>query len=314
LRRHLGLSGRILSNPRLTTYDSQRAASRPHLSISLLYLRDVLLHLQRHTIRLYRLPAHFAPYLTHPNAPGFHNQIAECAEDLHAVGALAQASQTRLTLHVNSTVVLSTPDLDLAARSRHEIEAQAQLLSAFGLNDGVLVAHIGGIYTDHSAALERCVANIWQLSAAARALLAIEHDGRMWSLVDALHVHVRTGVPIIFDHLHHLLYDPHQLPLATALEYALATWPAERRPKIHFSSPRTELRIGSSSGGNPHLAAPQWYEHSDYAHPFELINLLRLPASRPYDVMLEAKAGDLALLRAREDVARFAPELAGEIE
>ncbi len=311
---HLGLSGRILSNPRLMTYDRQRAASRPHLSISLLYLRDVLLHLQRHAIRLYRLPAHFAPYLTHPNAPGFHGQIAECAEDLLAVGALAQAQQTRLTLHVNSTVVLSTPDQDLAARSRHEIEAQAQLLAAFGLPDGVLVAHIGGVYADRSAALERCVANIGQLSATARGLLAIEHDGRVWSLVDALHVHARTGVPIIFDHLHHQLYDPYQLALATALEYSLATWSAERRPKIHFSSPRTELRIGTTSAGNPHLAAPQWYEHSDYAHPFELIRLLRQPASRPYDVMLEAKAGDLALLRAREDVARFAPELAGEIE
>jgi UV DNA damage endonuclease len=310
---HLGLSGRILGSPRLATYDSQRAASRPHLSISLLYLRDVLLHLQRHSIRLYRLPAHFAPYLTQPHAPGFHNQIAECADDLRAVGSLAQANQLRLTLHLDSTVVLSTPDPELAARSRREIEAQAQLLSAFGLVDAVLVAHIGGAYGDRAAALARCVAAIGQLSATARALLAIEHDGRVWSLVDALHVHARSGVPIIFDHLHHQLYDPHQLGLATALEYALATWPAARRPKIHFSSPRTELRIGTTDAGRPHLSAPQWFEHSDYAHPFELIRLLRLPACRPYDVMLEAKAGDLALLRAREDVARFAPDLVDNV-
>ena len=32
---------------------------------------------------------------------------------------------------------------------------------------------------------------------------------------------------------------------------------------------------------------------------------------RPFDIMLEAKAKDLALLRLREQIAHFAPDLAG---
>ena len=34
---------------------------------------------------------------------------------------------------------------------------------------------------------------------------------------------------------------------------------------------------------------------------------------RPFDIMLEAKAKDLALLRLREQIAQFAPELAGSV-
>lgn len=310
---HLGLSTRILSNPRLLTHDRQRAAQRPHLSISLLYLRDVLVHLQRHAIRLYRLPTHFAPYLSDPHAPRFHEQVAECADELAALGEIAYSSQIRLTVHLASTVMLSSPDAELATRSQREIEAQAALLHALGSDDGVLVAHPGGAYADRSAALERCVRRIEQLSSTARDRLALEHDGRVWSLSDVLAVHAHTGVPVVFDHLHHQLYDPQQMPIAQALTAALTTWPTQRRPKIHFSSPRTELRIGTTRAGHSHLEAPSWHEHSDYAHPFELINLLRIPTTRPYDVMLEAKAGDLAVFRVREDIARFAPDLVPHI-
>ena len=34
---------------------------------------------------------------------------------------------------------------------------------------------------------------------------------------------------------------------------------------------------------------------------------------RPFDIMLEAKGKDLALLRLREQIGQFAPELAGDV-
>jgi UV DNA damage endonuclease len=57
-------------------------------------------------------------------------------------------------------------------------------------------------------------------------------------------------------------------------------------------------------------------QHSDFIDPFTLIDLLRNARAanlRPFDIMLEAKAKDLALLRLREQLARFAPDLAGHI-
>lgn len=314
----LGFPVRILGDPRLRSHDSRRWQQRPHLSLSLLYLRDILLYLQRHHIALYRLSDAFAPYLTHPQHPEFHRQIEECANELAAVGSQARAAGIRLTMHLRSVVTLTTPDEEAAARALAEIEAQALLLDALGLDDALLVCHPGGRYGERRRALERLALRVERLSPRARRLLAIEHD-RCFSLNDLLHAHARTGLRVIFDHLHHQLYNPERLSEREALEYALMTWPPVQRPKVHFSSPRTELRIVESTDGTSRrigrsIEPPNPNEHSDYVHPFECIRFLREAAGlRPFDVMLEAKAGDLALLRLREDILRFAPELQASV-
>ena len=54
-----------------------------------------------------------------------------------------------------------------------------------------------------------------------------------------------------------------------------------------------------------------WTQHSDYINPFEFIALMRqADGMRPFDVMLEAKAKDLALLHLRDALQQLAPHLA----
>ena len=53
-------------------------------------------------------------------------------------------------------------------------------------------------------------------------------------------------------------------------------------------------------------------QHSDFLDPFDFIDVLRAARRanlRPFDIMLEAKAKDLALLRLREQITKFAPDL-----
>lgn len=62
----------------------------------------------------------------------------------------------------------------------------------------------------------------------------------------------------------------------------------------------------------------RWFgnQHSDFIDPFQFIDLLRSARAanlRPFDIMLEAKAKELALLRLREQIAKFAPDLAGVV-
>ncbi len=300
--RYLGFSGRILSNPRLASYDSQRYQQRPHLSVSLIYLRDIVGHLLRHEVQLYRLPHQLAPYLGHPQLQRFHYQIEECAEELEHIAQIA--APIRLTMHLPLSIGLTHPQAERQAQALTTINRHARLLHAL-CPEGVLVGHVGGIYEQRSKAQERCERLIERLDPLARQMFALEHDDRVWSLSDVLTIHERTHIPIVFDVQHHQLHNPEQISLAAGLQQALATWPPERCPKVHFSSPRTEMRIAPGNERPPRLQAPTWNEHSDYAHPFELCQFLRLPAARPFDVMLESKAGDLALFRAREDIARF---------
>jgi UV DNA damage endonuclease len=59
------------------------------------------------------------------------------------------------------------------------------------------------------------------------------------------------------------------------------------------------------------VLAPQAGQHADFVNPFEFARLIAAAHGLPpFDIMLEAKAADMALLRLREDLRRYAPEAA----
>jgi UV DNA damage endonuclease len=270
---------------------------------------------------MYRMASQLVPYATHPEMPAFHGQVEECARELAALGEKARALDLRLSFHPSQYVVLNAPDEALAARGMAEVEVQARVLEAMGLGpEAVVVVHVGGLYEGRAAARERFARRAEGLSAAARARLVVENDERAFSLADLLWIHQRTGLRVVFDYLHHL-NNPGGMDVAEAALAALRTWPAAQTPKVHFSSPRTEMRLVSqrdpATGRQVEvLRPPLWTQHSDYVNPFEFVAFLRrmeAEGARPFDVMLEAKAKDLALLRLREDLASLAPEWAARV-
>lgn len=316
----LGFAVKVIGQAGLKEHDSRRWQNTHHLSVSLVYLRDIFEYLRRERITMYRMSSELAPYLTHPELTQFHGQLDECTAELAAMGQLAREIGLRLSFHPSQYVVLNAPDDTLAAKSAREIATQADLLDRMGLGDeAVVVVHVGGVYESHEQARGRFVLAFEQLPEPARRRLALENDDTRFGVADTLWIHERTGVRLIFDNLHHHNFNPERRPLREALAACLATWPAEARPKVHFSSPRTEMRIAEQTDPETGrrvqlLQPPIWTRHSDYLHPFEFIAFLREAAGlRPFDVMLEAKAKDLALLRLREDLLRYAPELAGGI-
>ena len=131
-----------------------------------------------------------------------------------------------------------------------------------------------------------------------------------WDLLDVLALHGRTGVRVVYDHHHHRCH-PGELDVPEALAAAAATW-GDLRPEVHLSSPRTELRT-VGRGRAARLLPPLVDQPADFVTPWDLAELLRLAPS-PVDVMLEAKAKDLALLWLREQLARIAPEAAAADE
>lgn len=293
--------------------DSRRWQNSPHLSVSLAYVRDILEYLHARNIRFYRLSGQLAPYLTHPALPHFHHQIDECATELAAIGDSARQYGIRLTMHPGFFIQLGRNDEATVRRNHVELDAAAALLDAMGLgDDSVIVIHVGGLNANPTQGRELFARHFDALSPAARSRVALENDDRLFSLQDVLWLNRRTGIRVVFDILHHRCLDPVGMPVIEALTCALATWQPKQTPKIHFSSPRTELRI-LQRNGQAHLQPPLPNQHSDFLHPFEVIDLLRLARQsqlRPFDLMLEAKAKDLALLRLREQIAQFAPDLA----
>jgi UV DNA damage endonuclease len=304
----LGFAVKVLGRPDLKSHDTRRWQNDPHLRVSLAYLREIFSYLDEVDIRMYRMASGLAPYATHPGMPRFHGQVAECAEELAALGERARRLDLRLSFHPSQYIVLNALDEGLAARSAADIELHTSILEGMGLGDeAVVVTHVGGVYGDRPAALARFAQRYERLSPAARRRLVVENDDGRFDVRDVLSLHERTGVRIVFDAHHFHCYNPHGLQLDAAAHACLETWRGwDARPKVHFSSPRTDwgFRDAGEEG-----RTPNWRAHAEFVDPFSFVHFYRLVRDVAPDVMLEAKAKDVALLQLREDLARYAPGL-----
>ena len=303
----LGFAVKVLGDGGLPSHDTRRWASGPHLRHSLKNLAAILDYLDRHDIRMYRMPTALAPYASHPDLPQFHDQVRECAQPLAEIGAIARDRGIRLSTHPGQYTVLNSERPEVQAAAIAELEVQAALLDAMDLGpEAVVVLHVGGKSGGIDAAMDRFVAGFEGLSERARARLVVENDDRTFALTDVLRLAERTGLRVVWDILHHRCHDPERISDREALAAALATWPAAQTPKIHVSSPRLDVEERTVRSGRRverRLVLPQLRAHADLIDPIGFESFLRdAPAGRDFDIMLEAKAKDLALRRLRDQL------------
>lgn len=303
--RRLGFAVKVVGRPGLRSNDARKWRSGPHLSVSIRYLRAILDYLDETDIRMYRISSDFVPYATHPDMPRFHGQIRECAGELAELGRIAKERGIRLSLHPSQYVLLSALDPEITAKGIADADSQAELLDAMEQGpEAVVVLHLGGAYGDKEAAMARFADGFGRLSEGGRRRLVIENDETTYTVEDCLRVHEDVGVPVVFDHQHHNL-NPGTLPVGEAARRALATWPAGVTPKVHFSSPRLDSRV-VTRGKREVEAPPLLSQHADYVHPWEFAGFLReVGSGREFDVMLEAKRKDAALLKLRADLTKY---------
>jgi UV DNA damage endonuclease len=305
----LGFAVKVLGGGGLPSHDTRRWRSGPHLRVSLERLKRILQYCDSHAIRMYRMATALAPYASHPDLDGFRQQPRECAAELAEIGELARALDIRLSSHPGQYTVLNSEDERTRRLAVEELEVQAELMDAMGLGpEAVVVLHVGGAAGGVEAALERFEQGFELLSPAARARLAIENDDRSFGLGDVLRLSERIGRPVVWDALHHRCHDPDAIPDREALALAIATWPSCVVPKIHYSSPKTTVderrkRVGRRVERS--LVLPELRVHADLIDPISFEHFIGVTArGMDFDVMLEAKAKDLALLRLREQLWR----------
>jgi UV DNA damage endonuclease len=306
--RKLGFAVKVLGEPDLPSHDTRRWQSGPHLGVSLERLRRILDYLARSRIEMYRFSSSLVPYGTHPDLPQFHGQIEECAEELASLGEHARTLGLRLSSHPSQYVVLNSTSPEVSQGAVRDLELQARLLDAMGLGpEAVVVLHVGSGEGGPEAGKQRFLRALERLPHDARNRLVIENDDRVFSLADVIDISNRTGLRVVWDILHHHCHDPEGIHDREALRLALATWPAGQVPKIHYSSPKTAVEERVRKRGRRRerqLVLPQLRAHADMVDPIAFEQFLRGPArGLSFDVMLEAKAKDAALLRLRAQLA-----------
>lgn len=287
----------------IPSHDTRRWQSHPHLRVSISYLHQMFDYLHENNLDMYRLSSDIAPYYTDPTRPEFGKQVAECEQELEKLGQKASLYNLRLSSHPGQYVVLNSPDEGIYQAAVRDLQYHCDVLDAMGQPETAkMILHVGGVYGAREAAMERFIRRYVLLSDRIRARLVVENDDKTYPLSDVLTIHRATGVPIVFDNLHHQVLNPQALSEAEALKGALQTWPENQRPKIHYSDERVETRMVKRRGQLVE-AAPATGQHSDFIGPRGFSEFMRSYAHyRPFDVMLEAKAKDLAVFRLRSDL------------
>jgi UV DNA damage endonuclease len=303
----LGFAVKVLGNGGLPSHDTRRWQSEPHLRVSLERLEAIFNYLEQIDVRMYRMTSNLVPYGSHPDLPQFHNQIEECAEGLARLGRRATEADLRLSSHPGQYVVLNSEKAEVQAAAVRELEIQAELLDAIGLGpEAVIVLHVGGAAGGCQAGIERFLAGFELLGERARARLVIENDDVSFGLGSVLGLASQTGSRVVWDALHHRCLNPDGIPPQEALALALDTWRDGTVPKIHYSSPRTAVEERKRKVGRRverQIVLPPLRAHADLIDPIGFERFISdLPFEREFDVMLEAKAKDLALLRLREQL------------
>ena len=334
----LGFPVKAMATPGLKSNDTRGWRRNPHLKCSLEHLDRIFDHLKKVRIDMYRMSSDLAPYATHPDMPQFHNMVAESDAELGALGRRARDLGLRLSFHPSQYVLLNSPDPELTRKSIWDLSSQADILYDMELGpESVMEIHVGCVYGVAESARARWV-ETWEqrLPEHVKRRMVLENDDIRFSAADVMWIQARTGVRCVFDYQHHWCLNPEGLDMVETLKRFLASWPAGERPKVHFSSPRTELRevvraVKAPKGkGAPKtkpgevtkaplkagarkktvLLPPIWTGHADFTNPFEFARFMRDAEGLAFDVMLEGKAKDISLLKLRPDLLRYAPDVA----
>lgn len=191
---------------------------------------------ERNGVGAFRILSQFFPLYTHPDV-GYRWQDLPGAVGLEAklthVKQKAKAADIRLSFHPDQFVVPGSPTAPTAAASLVEIEYQAEVARLVGATQ--ITLHGGGAQEGKPAALDRLRRGLDKLSPAARRLVVLENDDRVYTPEDLLPLCRSEGIRLVYD-VHHHRCLPDGLSEDEATAAASETWGLEE-PWFHVSSP-----------------------------------------------------------------------------
>ena len=239
-------------------------------------------------IRVFRVGSDLFPWGNKVDVTEFpdYNEIASV---LARCGQFAKDNDIRISTHPGPFNLLASPKEDVVINTIKDLEMHALLFDLMGLSRtpyNKINIHVGATYGDKYSAAETWCKNFARLSEGVRTRLTIENDDKanMYSVKDLYElIHSKTGIPIVFDYHHHTFCDGGQ-STEEALNLAVSTWNGIK-PATHYSESKSLHESNNSI--NPRA-------HSDFIS--NKINDYGLDI----DVMIEAKAKELALLKYRQ--------------
>ena len=251
---------------------------------------DLLLILEwnyQNKINFFRIGSGIFPFMDHPV---LQYNIADLPDasaiqlNLQKAGAYAKEKRMRLSCHPGPYTCLASPNPKTVEKSILGLQMHSTLADILGYGaEFAINIHIGGVYENKLETAKRFAEQYALLPTAIRERLTIENDDKesMWSMSDLFELIAPRcpEIKLVLDIHHHQFCNRESLQEAAVM--AFSTWVGFCEiPKVHYSESRPNAR-------------PQ--AHSDYIR----MTIPELSVTLPYDIMIEAKAKELALLQYR---------------
>jgi len=239
----------------------------------------------KNNILVYRMSSDSFPWMTHykfEDLPKFDT----IKDLLKQIGDKVKSSGMRVSFHPGPFNVLGSENPDVVTKTIDELNKHSELMDLMGLDQShyyPINIHINTTQPTRELAADRFCKSFELLSDSCKSRLTVENDDKdsQYS-VKLLHelVYQRIGIPIVFDQFH-FLYGPQDQNMEDALKLALSTWKV--KPLTHMSSSK---QLEDSKAKNT--------AHADYI--YESIQTF----GEDFDIEIEAKAKDLAVIKYRE--------------
>jgi UV DNA damage endonuclease len=236
----------------------------------------------QNNIKLFRISSDIIPFGSHPvNTLKWWEVFKDRLID---IGHKAMMNNMRLSMHPGQYTVLNSPDEAVVARAVEDLRYHARFLDAMDLGtEHKLILHIGGIYGDKTAAVDRFIRQYRCLDGNIRRRLVIENDDRQNTISDVLSIGESEGIPVVFDDLHHQVNPDNTRSEPEWIVACRNTWKTEDGPqKLHYSQQDPGKRPGSHSSTLDVDCFLQFCTH--------------LP-QRDTDIMLEVKDKNLSAIK-----------------
>ena len=248
-----------------------------------------------HRILLFRISSDIVPFAGTPVNTLDWEVIFN--EKFRRIGERIRSSGMRVSMHPGQYTVLNSPDPRVVENAVSDLEWHGRFLDALNVSqENKIILHVGGVYGDKSAAMNRFSENFRRLSAGTRSRVVIENDERSFSVTDVLGLHDEIGVPVVYDNLHREVFegrftepDPgNQMvyPAETHREMIIRcrkTWSkTDGRQKIHYSQQDTGKRAGA---------------HSETIRSAEFMRFYDTIRDIAPDIMLEVKDKNLSAVK-----------------
>jgi UV DNA damage endonuclease len=275
---------------RLASYTDARL--RETVAANLACLHTIISWNAARGLLFFRITSDLVPFASHPVCICPWQE--EFAGEFLEIGGLIRRHGFRISMHPDQFVLLNAPDEGVLRRSIAELAYQVQVLDLMGLDNSAKVqVHVGGVYGNKPAGMDRFVRQYELLDPAISARLAIENDERLYSISDCLAIHERTGIPVILDSFHHALLNNGE-EFFTLLDPVRKTWKAsDGIAMVDYSSQEPGKRIGA---------------HAEHIVPDGFRQFLAGTRPADFDIMLEIKDKERSALEALV-IARGDPRL-----